>query len=195
MVTEPAVMELLTRAWEIAASVPDPELPALTVADLGILREVTIDSGRLIVYLTPTYSGCPALHDMRREVASRLAGAGFAGAEVRAKLSPPWSTDLITADGRRKLAEAGIAPPRSAGSASPGGHDAARGHPGPHWPGTLRKADGPVPLTLFAGGPPVACPLCGSADTERTAAFGSTACKDLRRCRACGEPFEHVKEI
>lgn len=171
MVTELADTELLTKAWEIAAAVPDPELPALTVADLGILREIAFDSGRLIVYLTPTYSGCPALHDMRREVASRLAAAGFA-AEVRALLSPPWSTVLITADGRRKLAEAGISPPRF-----------------------VARTDGPVPLTLFASGPPVSCPRCGSADTERTAAFGSTPCKDLRRCRACGEPFEHVKEI
>ncbi len=171
MVTDTAVTELLTKAWEIAAAVPDPELPALTVADLGILREITIDEDRVIVYLTPTYSGCPALHDMRREVASRLAAAGFAP-EVRALLSPPWSTDLITPDGRRKLAEAGISPPRF-----------------------VPKSEGRVPLTLFAGGPPLACPRCGSADTERTAAFGSTACKDLRRCRACGEPFEHVKEI
>jgi len=172
MVTELAVTELLTRAWEVAASVPDPELPVLTVADLGILREVTIEEDRLIVSLTPTYSGCPALTEMRREVASRLAAAGFPGAEVRAMLSPPWSTDLITADGRRKLAEAGIAPPRS-----------------------VSMTQGPVPLTLFAAGPPVACPQCGSAETERTAVFGSTPCKDLRRCRACGEPFEHVKEI
>ena len=171
MVTELAATELLTRAWEIAGAVPDPELPAVTVADLGILREITFDSGRVIVALTPTYSGCPALHDMRREVASRLAAAGFT-AEVRAVLSPPWSTDMITAEGRRKLAEAGIAPPRA-----------------------LSRTDGPVPLTLFAAGPPVACPRCGSADTGRTAAFGSTACKDLRRCRACGEPFEHIKEI
>jgi ring-1,2-phenylacetyl-CoA epoxidase subunit PaaD len=195
VVTELAATEQLTRAWEIAAAVPDPELPALTVADLGILREITVEQDRLIVYLTPTYSGCPALHDMRREVAARLAAAGFANTEVRAMLSPPWSTDLITADGRRKLAEAGIAPPRSVRSSSPGGHDAPRGHPGPHWPGTPRTAEGPVPLTLFAAGPPVTCPQCGSADTERTAAFGSTACKDLRRCRACGEPFEHIKEI
>jgi ring-1,2-phenylacetyl-CoA epoxidase subunit PaaD len=192
-VTELAVPELLTRAWEIAAAVPDPELPTLTVADLGILREITLDGDRLIVSITPTYSGCPALHDMRREVATRLAAAGFE-ADVRAVLSPPWSTDLITADGRRKLAEAGIAPPRSL-SAGPVGHGATRGHPGPHRPGTPRTTQGPVPLTLFAAGPPVACPQCGSADTERTAAFGSTACKDLRRCRACGEPFEHIKEI
>jgi ring-1,2-phenylacetyl-CoA epoxidase subunit PaaD len=183
MVTELTATDLLTRAWEIAAAVPDPELPAVTVGDLGILREITLDDDRVIVCLTPTYSGCPALHDMRREVATRLAAAGFE-ADVRAVLSPPWSTDLITADGRRKLAEAGIAPPRSLGAGS-------GGRP----PGTLRETEGPVPLTLFAAGPPVACPRCGSAETERTAAFGSTACKDLRRCRACGEPFEHVKEI
>ena len=184
MVTELAVTDLLTRAWEIAGAVPDPELPAVTVADLGILREISFEADRLIVSLTPTYSGCPALHDMSREVASRLAAAGFA-AEVKAVLSPPWSTDMITADGRRKLAEAGVAPPRSLSGAS------REGRP----PGAPRRTGGPVPLTLFAAGPPVACPRCGSADTERTAAFGSTACKDLRRCRACGEPFEHVKEI
>jgi ring-1,2-phenylacetyl-CoA epoxidase subunit PaaD len=194
MVTELIATDVLTRAWEVAAAVPDPELPMVTIADLGILREITLDSDRVIVYLTPTYSGCPALDHMRREVASRLAAAGFA-AEVRAMLSPPWSTELITADGRRKLAEAGIAPPRSVSGAGPGGPGATRGHPGPHRPGTPRETDGPVPLTLFAVGAPVACPRCGSADTERTAAFGSTACKDLRRCHTCGEPFEHVKEI
>jgi ring-1,2-phenylacetyl-CoA epoxidase subunit PaaD len=183
MVTGLAVADLLSRAWEIAAAVPDPELPAVTVADLGILRDITLEENRLIVSLTPTYSGCPALSDMRREVASRLAAAGFS-ADVRTVLSPPWSTDLITANGRRKLAEAGIAPPRAV-SAGPEGRP----------PVTARETGGPVPLTLFAGGPPVACPRCGSADTERTAAFGGTACKDLRRCHACGEPFEHVKEI
>jgi ring-1,2-phenylacetyl-CoA epoxidase subunit PaaD len=193
MVTELIATDILTKAWDVAAAVPDPELPAVTVADLGILREITLDEDRVIVYLTPTYSGCPALDDIRREVAARLAAAGFA-AEVRTVLSPPWSTDLISADGRRKLAEAGLAPPRSL-SAGPGGHGAPRGHPGPQRPGTLRERGSPVPLTLFADGPPVACPRCGSADTARTAAFGSTACKDLRRCHACGEPFEHVKEV
>ncbi|HXW87986.1 MAG TPA: 1,2-phenylacetyl-CoA epoxidase subunit PaaD [Streptosporangiaceae bacterium] len=174
MVTELAQTELVTRAWNAAARVADPELPMLTVADLGILREVSIGDGHVVVYLTPTYSGCPAMAEMRRDVAARLAAAGFADVEVRTVLSPPWSTDLISADGRRKLAAAGIAPPRSR---------------------TSREADGPVPLTLFASGPPVACPRCGSADTTVTAAFSGTACKDLRRCRACGEPFEHVKEV
>jgi ring-1,2-phenylacetyl-CoA epoxidase subunit PaaD len=169
VVTETAA---LARARRIAASVPDPELPMLTLADLGILRDVSVSGERVTVSLTPTYSGCPALAEMRRDVAARLAAAGFADVEVRTVLSPPWSTDLISAGGRRKLAEAGIAPPRSPD-----------------------RTDGPVPLTLFAAGPPVACPRCGSGDTVMTAAFSGTSCKDLRRCRACGEPFEHVKEV
>jgi ring-1,2-phenylacetyl-CoA epoxidase subunit PaaD len=135
------------------------------------------------VSLTPTYSGCPALAEMRRDVAARLAAAGFADVEVRTVLSPPWSTDSISADGRRKLAEAGLAPPRSR-HAGLGGRL-----------GTPRESAGPVPLTLFTAGPPVACPRCGSADTVLSAAFSGTACKDLRRCRGCGEPFEHVKEV
>ena len=174
MVTELTQTELVTRAWDAAATVQDPELPMLTIADLGILREVSVDEGHVVVYLTPTYSGCPAMAEMRRDVAARLAAAGFADVEVRTALSPPWSTELISADGRRKLAAAGLAPPRSL---------------------TSRETGGPVPLTLFASGPPVACPRCGSADTTVTAAFSGTACKDLRRCRACGEPFEHVKEV
>jgi ring-1,2-phenylacetyl-CoA epoxidase subunit PaaD len=174
----------LAEARRIAASVPDPELPMLTLADLGILRDVSVSGQRVTVSLTPTYSGCPALAEMRRDVAARLAAAGFADVEVRTVLSPPWSTESISADGRRKLAEAGLAPPRSR-SVSPGGRP----------PGTPRETDGPVPLTLFTAGPPVACPRCGSADTLVTAAFSGTACKDLRRCRSCGEPFEHVKEV
>ena len=160
-------------AWQIAASVPDPELPMLTLADLGILRDITLEGGRVIVSLTPTYSGCPAMHEMRRDVSDRLIAGGFAQVEVRTVLSPPWSTDFISPDGRRKLAEAGIAPPRSQPKAN----------------------GGPIPLTLYAHSPDIDCPACGSADTERTAAFSGTACKDLYRCRACAEPFEHVKEI
>jgi ring-1,2-phenylacetyl-CoA epoxidase subunit PaaD len=182
VVTETAA---LAEARRIAASVPDPELPMLTLADLGILRDVSVSDQRVTVSLTPTYSGCPALAEMRREVAARLAAAGFAAVEVRTVLSPPWSTDLISADGRRKLAAAGISPPRSR-SAGLGGRP-------PESPRT--RTDGPVPLTLFTAGPPVACPRCGSVDTVVTAAFSGTACKDLRRCRACGEPFEHVKEV
>jgi ring-1,2-phenylacetyl-CoA epoxidase subunit PaaD len=163
----------LARARQLAASVPDPELPMLTLDDLGILREVTAVGGRIVVSITPTYTGCPALREMGADVARRLAAGGFPAAEVRVVIAPPWSSDWITAAGRRKLAAAGIAPPG----------------PAP------RSAGGPVPLTLTAGRTDVACPACGSADTAQSAAFGATACRDLYRCRACREPFEHVKEI
>ena len=160
-------------ARRVAATVPDPELPMLTVADLGILRDVTTEDGHLVVSLTPTYSGCPALREIQRDVAARLGAAGFADVEVRLQLSPPWTADWITAEGRRKLAAAGIAPP----------------HPAP------RRAEGPIPLTLSPPPSRIACPACGSTRTERTAAFSGTACKDLYRCLACAEPFEHIKEI
>jgi ring-1,2-phenylacetyl-CoA epoxidase subunit PaaD len=162
---------VLDVAREIAESVPDPELPMLTVADLGILRGVSADGGRVVVSLTPTYSGCPALAEMRSDLARRLAAAGL-DAEVRTVLSPPWSSDWITAAGRRKLAAAGIAPPL----------------PAPH-------RGGPVPLALTPVRRDVACPLCGTPGAELAAAFGATACKALYRCLACGEPFEYVKEI
>jgi ring-1,2-phenylacetyl-CoA epoxidase subunit PaaD len=165
--------DMLVRARQVAQSVPDPELPMLTLADLGILRDVALTGTRVVVSLTPTYSGCPAIAEIRADVASRLGAAGFADVEVRTVLSPPWTTDFISPEGRHKLAEAGIAPPRSR---SESGGD-------------------PVPLTLSVRGPRVDCPVCGSADTERTAAFSGTACKDLYRCRACAEPFEHMKEI
>jgi ring-1,2-phenylacetyl-CoA epoxidase subunit PaaD len=165
--------EQLESARQIAASVPDPELPMLTLADLGIMRSVAADSAgeRVVVSVTPTYSGCPAMAEIRADLSRRLAAAGFS-AEVRTVLSPPWTTDWITDAGRRKLAAAGIAPP------------------GPSSPGT-----GPVPLTLTLPDRAVTCPACGSDDTQRTAAFAATACKDLYRCRSCSEPFEHIKEI
>jgi ring-1,2-phenylacetyl-CoA epoxidase subunit PaaD len=164
---------MLVRARQVAQSVPDPELPMLTLADLGILRDVAVTGTRVVVSLTPTYSGCPAIAEIRAEVASRLGAAGFADVQVRMVLNPPWTSDFITPEGRLKLAEAGIAPPRS----------------------RPKSSGGPVPLTLFARDPQVDCPVCGSADTVRTAAFSGTACKDLYRCLACAEPFEHVKEI
>lgn len=167
------------RVRAIAGSVPDPELPMVTLGDLGIVREVAVTGTGVEVGLTPTYLGCPALAEMRRDVMHRLTAAGFGDVRVRTVLSPPWSSDDITAAGRRKLAAAGIAPPR----------------PAPH-------RDGPVPLTLTprhgggdAAGSPVRCPQCGSADTVRTAAFSATACRALYRCGACAEPFEYVKDI
>ena len=166
-------LDPVTVARAIAAAVPDPELPMVTVADLGILRDVAAEGERLVVTITPTYSGCPALREIAQDLRHRLSQAGFAEVTVRTTLSPPWSSDWITAEGRRKLREAGIAPP-----------NAASRHPGP------------IPLTLTATRrAPVTCPRCGSADTTRTAAFSATACKALFRCETCLEPFEHVKEI
>ncbi|MGV9264537.1 1,2-phenylacetyl-CoA epoxidase subunit PaaD [Kitasatospora sp. NPDC003701] len=162
-----------SRAWEIAATVPDPELPMLTLADLGVLAEVEEDGPSVTAWLTPTYSGCPAVAEMAADVDRRLRAAGYPDVRVRLRLDPPWSTDLITGEGRRKLAEAGIAPPRPA---------SAR----PSSPGLL--ALGPTRHL-------VACPLCGGTDTEELSRFGSTACKALWRCRECREPFERVKEI
>jgi ring-1,2-phenylacetyl-CoA epoxidase subunit PaaD len=162
------------RARRIAAQVPDPELPMLTLADLGVLRGVSVGAdGTVTASLTPTYSGCPAMSEMRADVAARLRGAGFERVEIRTVLDPPWTTDWITPEGHRKLRAYGIAPPG----------------PAP------RPAAGPVPLVLGGIRRAVDCPRCGSADTEETSRFSATACKSLWRCRACLEPFEHVKEL
>ena len=163
-------------AQEVAAATPDPELPPLTIADLGILRSVEHEGDTVVATITPTYSGCPAIREIGVDLRRRLTAAGFARVEVRTRLAPPWTSDWITADGRRKLAEAGIAAPHAAPDA-----------------GTGRR--GPVPLTLLPARRAVACPRCGSVRTERTSAFGATACKALYRCDECREPFEYVKEI
>ncbi|GAA2422897.1 1,2-phenylacetyl-CoA epoxidase subunit PaaD [Streptomyces coeruleofuscus] len=162
------------RARRIAEQVPDPELPMLTLADLGVLREVSLGSdGTVVASLTPTYSGCPAMAEMRAGVAARLEDAGYARVEIRTVLDPPWTSDWITPQGRRKLAEHGIAPPGAAPA----------------------RAAGPVPLVLSPIRRSVPCPRCGSADTEETSRFAATSCKALWRCLACREPFEYVKEI
>jgi len=166
-------LDPVTAARAIAAAVPDPELPMVTVADLGILRDVAAEGERLVVTITPTYSGCPALREIAHDLRHRLRQAGFAEVTVRTALAPAWSSDWITAEGRRKLQAAGIAPPHAAS-----------------------RNPGPIPLTLTATRrAPVACPRCGSRDTTRTAAFSATACKALFRCESCREPFEYVKEI
>jgi len=157
----------------VAETVVDPELPMLTLADLGVLRGVRVEDGRVVVEITPTYSGCPAMGVMRADLVYALHKAGYADVEVRTVLSPAWSTDWISAEGRRKLAVGGIAPPGAAPV----------------------RTSGPVPLQLGATRRTAACPLCGSADTEELSEFGATACKALRRCRSCREPFEHIKEL
>jgi ring-1,2-phenylacetyl-CoA epoxidase subunit PaaD len=163
---------VVTPAYEVAAATPDPELPALTIEDLGILRGVAYSpAGGVVVTITPTYSGCPAMREIAADVQARLNRVGFERVTVATRLSPPWSTDWITQEGHRKLAAAGIAPPA----------------PAP------RRA-GPVPLTLGRR-PSPRCPRCDSPDTRLTAQFSATACKSLHRCNACGEPFEAVKPL
>lgn len=167
------MVNLATDAWAVAATVTDPELPMLTLADLGVLRDVREEDGTVVVSITPTYTGCPALDTMRADLLRTLRDAGHRDVVVRTVLHPPWSTDWISEAGRRRLAAAGIAPPG----------------PAP------RRAPGPIPLDLAPTRRAVRCPRCGSPDTEETSRFGATACRALRRCRACQEPFEHVKEI
>lgn len=150
--------------WRIAAEVVDPEIPVLTIADLGVLREVRIEGGQIEVDITPTYSGCPAMNMISLEIEVALAKAGFPDARVRTVLSPAWTTDWMTEDGKRKLRDYGIAPPAGASG---------------------RRA-------LF-GEDEVACPRCGSTDTARLAEFGSTSCKSLWRCKSCREPFDYFK--
>jgi ring-1,2-phenylacetyl-CoA epoxidase subunit PaaD len=160
-------------AAAVAARVADPELPMLTLADLGILRGVDESDDGVVVTITPTYSGCPAMQTIQDDLTGALRQAGYARVEVRTVLTPAWTTDWITSAGRDKLAAAGISPPG----------------PAP------RRGAGPVPLTLTPRRQMIACPQCGNAETEEIAAFSATACRALRRCPACREPFEHVKEI
>ena len=161
MVTDPVLAAV--------AAVPDPEMPMLTLADLGVVRDVDVRGDTAVVTLTPTYSGCPAMAEIKHDVRSAVEALGLR-AEIRTRLSPAWSSDWISERGRAALASAGIAPP-----------------------GSPR----PVSLGLPSLTPPalhVACPRCGSADTRLTSAFGPTACTTLHACRSCGEPFEKVRE-
>lgn len=154
-------------AHEVAAAVPDPEIPVLTIGDLGILREVEVhDDGGVHVTITPTYSGCPATEAIRTDVVTALRDAGYPDVEVDLVLSPAWTTDWMSEEGRRKLEEYGVAPPAPT------------------------RSGGPVALTLT-----LRCPLCGSPDTRELSRFGSTACKSLWVCNACREPFDHFKTI
>ncbi|HEY9373854.1 1,2-phenylacetyl-CoA epoxidase subunit PaaD [Streptomyces sp.] len=166
MVTMTALEEELSR---IAGAVPDPELPVLTLEELGVLRGVHfLAPGKVEVELTPTYTGCPAIEAMSSDIERALHEHGVPEVSVVTVLSPAWSTDDISEEGRRKLTEFGIAPPRPQAA----------------------TAGGPVPLTLA-----IRCPHCGSTDTELLSRFSSTACKALRRCTACREPFDHFKEL
>jgi ring-1,2-phenylacetyl-CoA epoxidase subunit PaaD len=158
------VVTLLQRARAAAASVTDPELPPLTIDDLGILRGVQRVNDTIEVAITPTYSGCPAMREIADAIETAVRAAGAEKVRVRLVLSPAWTTDALTDTARRKLFEIGIAPPEK----------------------------GLGPEALFAGRN-VICPRCGSPDTELISAFGSTACKALHRCLSCREPFEAFK--
>jgi ring-1,2-phenylacetyl-CoA epoxidase subunit PaaD len=166
--TEAAVAEAISR-------IPDPEIPVISIADLGILRDVEVDEDAraLVVTITPTYSGCPAMAAITDRIQWEAEAHGYR-AEVRTQLSPAWTTDWMTQEGRTALERFGIAPPG----------------PVPEGEGESR---GPVPVQLQRH--VVGCPRCGSDDTTEIAHFGSTACKALRRCNACGDPFDEFKAI
>ncbi|MCC2033313.1 1,2-phenylacetyl-CoA epoxidase subunit PaaD [Microbacterium allomyrinae] len=151
--------------WDAAATVLDPELPVLTIADLGMLRGVEFDGDVAVVRITPTYSGCPAIEAIRADIVAALAEIDQP-ARVEVVLSPAWTTDWMSADGRRKLQQYGIAPPRR------------------------RDAGGVVALGLG-----VRCPQCGSLHTRELSRYGSTSCKALWQCQSCGEPFDRFKEL
>ncbi len=167
-----SIPDRLQAAWAVLDTVPDPEVPALSVRDLGIVRDVLVGEAGTEVVLTPTYSGCPATEVIADSVRGALQEAGFGPVRVTLRRAPAWTTDWISAEGRRKLHAYGIAPP------------------GPVEPETPGAA---VPIRIRPRG--VDCPRCGSAQTERLSAFGSTACKAMYRCLACREPFEHFKPI
>jgi ring-1,2-phenylacetyl-CoA epoxidase subunit PaaD len=157
-------IELRQRAWDAAASVVDPEIPVLTIADLGVLRDVAMSGDQVEVVITPTYSGCPAMNMIALEIEVALERAGFRHPKVRTVLAPAWTTDWMSEAGRSKLRDYGIAPPEASSS---------------------RR-------TLF-GTQAVTCPQCRSTDTELLSEFGSTSCKALWRCKACREPFDYFK--
>jgi ring-1,2-phenylacetyl-CoA epoxidase subunit PaaD len=150
-------------------AVPDPEVPVLTIEDLGVLRDVRVDGDEVVVVITPTYSGCPAMDVIRTEIGLVLDGLGIERHRVETVLSPAWTTDWMSTAGKTKLTEYGIAPPS----------------------GKARAAGaGPVAVALT-----VRCPLCGSPDTSELSRFGSTSCKSLWRCNTCRAPFDYFKAL
>ena len=164
MVSADTSNDLRQTAWNAAAQVVDPEIPVLTIADLGVLREVTVTDDGVEVAITPTYSGCPAMNMIALEIELALEREGIRNPKIRTVLSPAWNTDWMSEEGRQKLKEYGIAPPQTGGG---------------------RRA-------LF-GEQQVACPQCGSVETEVLSEFGSTSCKALWRCKSCREPFDYFK--
>jgi ring-1,2-phenylacetyl-CoA epoxidase subunit PaaD len=158
------------RAWDIAATVVDPEIPVLSIADLGILRDVAVAGDHVKVTITPTYSGCPAMDAIRDDVKTAFAKEGYQDDEVDLVLSPAWTTDWMTDAGKQKLQEYGIAPPTGKSHAA--------------------RHAGPIRLTMA-----VKCPQCASLNTKELTRFGSTSCKALYVCQDCKEPFDYFKVL
>ena len=169
----PAASPRVEQAWRVLHEVLDPEVPAISVTDLGIVRDVIERGDALEVVVTPTYSGCPATEVIEQSISEAIDAAGLGPARVTQRRAPAWTTDWITPQGREKLRAYGIAPPGSCASEATGENVSS--------------------IRLMARN--VDCPRCGSKQTERLSAFGSTACKSLYRCIACREPFEHFKPI
>lgn len=159
-------METKEKIYHILERVTDPEIPVLTILDMGIVREVNELDGRLEIVITPTYSGCPAMSAISTAIRMELASEGYKNVTVREIFSPAWTTDWMTESGKEKLRAYGIAPPVN---------------------------ETRVQNMLFQSPPEVPCPLCGSTDTEMISEFGSTACKALMRCKTCLEPFDYFK--
>ena len=160
--------------WLTLARVPDPEIPVLSIVDLGIVRGVEWHGDELVVTVTPTYSGCPATELIMSDIGRALASAGFAKHRVEIRLSPAWTTDWIAADAQARLADYGIAPPGAKAAAA------------------LRVIDATA-LSRRDKGPSVPCPRCGSVHTREISRFGSTPCKAQYRCEECLEPFDYFK--
>lgn len=156
----------INAVWEILKGIEDPEIPVISIVDLGIVRHVFYDNDKLIVSITPTYTGCPATKVIETSVFDALTEAGLGNFEIRTVISPPWTTDWLSEEGRQKLTAYGIAPPQGS---------------------SADKA------ALFAEEKNIPCPRCGSMDTEMISQFGSTPCKSLFRCRDCREPFDYFK--
>ena len=162
----------LAAVRDVVRQVPDPEVPVLTIEDLGILRDISIGGdGQVEVVITPTYSGCPAVEQIRDDIATALSQHGYRDVTVRTVLSPAWTTEWMSDEGRRKLVEYGIAPPE------------------------CRDPSETVLLTLAPPSRRILCPQCGSPDTREVSRFGSTACKALYACRSCLEPFDYFKVL
>ncbi len=175
MSTAQADAATVQAAWAVLHGVLDPEVPALSICDLGIVREVRASADGVDVVLTPTYSGCPATEIIAEQVRAAVAGAGLGPVRVHQRRAPAWTSDWISAEGRRKLLDYGIAPPCAVAADAEQAADVAA----------------PVRIRPRA----VACPRCASMHTERLSAFGSTACKAMHRCLDCREPFEYFKPI